>query len=66
MKRKQKCTMCGKKFDFCDKMADLNFERQIGYGSIHDGEKLELNLCCGCFDKLADILHTICKMNIFK
>ena len=65
MKKKQKCTMCGKKFELHDICADLHFEKQIGYGSIHDGETLKLNLCCECFDRLAEILNLICKENIF-
>lgn len=60
MKRKQKCTMCGKKFEIHDEYANLYFEKQIGYGSIHDGETLELNLYCGCFDRLIDVLNLIC------
>ena len=58
--------MCGKKFKLHDKFADLHFEKQIGYGSVHDGENLDLYLCCECFDRLADVLNLICKENIFK
>ena len=46
--------------------AALCFEKQIGYGSVHDGETFNLNLCCDCFDKFADILNLICKKNIFE
>ena len=66
MKRKQKCTVCGKKFELHDMFAALCFEKQIGYGSVHDGETFNLNLCCECFDKFADILNLICKKNIFQ
>ena len=65
MKKRKRCTMCGKRFESHDKFADLCFEKQIGYGSIHDGKRLKLNLCCKCFDRLADILNLICKDNIF-
>ena len=65
MKKKQKCTMCGNKFELHDTFADFHFEKRIGYGSIHDGKILKLNLCCKCFDRLADILNLICKENIF-
>lgn len=65
MKRKQKCTMCGKNFELHDISADLRFEKQIGYGSVHDGERLKLNLCCECFDRLANVLNVICKDNLF-
>ena len=65
MKRKQKCTVCGKKFDIHDTYADLHFVKQIGYGSIHDGKTFELNLCCRCFDDLAELINFISKENIF-
>ncbi|MBQ1186613.1 MAG: hypothetical protein IIX54_02870 [Clostridia bacterium] len=65
MKRKR-CTICGKKFELHDMFAALCFEKQIGYGSVHDGETFNLNLCCDCFDKFADILNLICKKNIFE
>ena len=57
--------MCGKKFELHDKFANFNFEKQIGYGSFHDGKTLKINLCCECFDRLAEILNLICKENIF-
>ena len=66
MKKAKRCTMCGKRFALHDKFADLCFEKQIGYGSVYDSERLQLNLCCECFDRLADILNFICKENIFQ
>lgn len=66
MKKTKRCTMCGKRFDLHDKFADLCFEKQIGYGSIHDDERFKLNLCCECFDRLTDVLNLICKDDIFK
>ena len=62
----KRCTMCGKKFEQHDMFADLCFEKQIGYGSIHDGETFKINLCCECFDSAAYILRKICKFNVFK
>ena len=66
MKKRKRCTMCGRKFELHDKFANFCFEKQIGYGSVHDGEILKLNLCCKCFDRSVDILNLICKENIFK
>lgn len=66
MKKKQKCTVCGKKFDLYDKYADLCFVKQIGYGSIYDGETLNLCLCCECFDGLASKLEEKSCKSIFK
>ena len=65
MKKKEKCTMCGKKFELHDKFSNLHFEKQVGYGSIHDGQTLKFNLCCKCFDRLTDVLNIICNGNIF-
>ena len=28
--------------------------RHIGYGSVHDGDIVNLHLCCDCFDKIVD------------
>ena len=65
MKKRKRCTMCGRKFELHDKFANFNFEKQIGYCSVHDGKTLKINLCCECFDRLAEILNLICKENIF-
>ena len=65
MKKRKRCAMCGRKFELHDKFANFNFEKQIGYGSVHDGKTLKINLCCECFDRLAEILNLICKENIF-
>lgn len=46
--------MCGKDFDEFDIQEDFSLYRHIGYGSKYDMNKLELDLCCGCFDKLVD------------
>lgn len=45
--------MCGKDFDIWDNQEDFALYRKIGYGSKYDGCKIELDLCCDCFDKLA-------------
>lgn len=66
MKKIKKCTICGKQFGLYDKYADLCFEKKIGYGSVHDGKTLQINLCCECFDKLADFLTTFSKGKLFK
>lgn len=59
----KKCNMCGKEFDFWDEQENFCFEYQIGYGSVHDGENLSLNLCCDCFDKVIDMIAPQCKIN---
>lgn len=53
------CNMCGKELDFFDIQQDFAIHRQVCYGSIYDGEHVDLHLCCECFDKVvAD-----CKIN---
>ena len=52
--------MCGKKFDMWDEQEDFCFVRHIGYGSKYDMKGLYLNLCCDCFDKIADWFLPLC------
>ena len=54
------CSMCGKQFDMWDEQEDFCFVRHIGYGSKYDMLGLYLNLCCDCFDKIADWFLPIC------
>ena len=55
--------MCGEEFDCWDEQENFCFQHIIGYGSIHDGERIVINLCCNCFDKVIDIVVPICKTN---
>lgn len=57
------CNMCGKTFDLWDHQGSFCCDQQIGYGSIHDFEHIQLNLCCQCFDKVLDWLLPQCKHN---
>ena len=54
------CSMCGKKFDIWDEQEDFCFVRPIGYGSKYDMKGFYLNLCCDCFDKIADWFLPLC------
>ena len=54
------CSMCGKTFDLWDEQEDFCFVRHIGYGSKYDMKGLYLNLCCDCFDKIADWFLPLC------
>lgn len=56
----KRCSMCGKMFDLWDDQEDFCFVRHIGYGSKYDTKGLYLNLCCGCFDKIADWFLPLC------
>lgn len=62
--RKRVCNMCGKDFDIWDNQEDFALYRNIGYGSKYDEHKIELDLCCNCFDKLVDeYIVPNCKIN---
>lgn len=47
-----KCNFCGKEMDEFDIMSDFTISKKIGYGSVHDGEEVDLKLCCACFDRV--------------
>ena len=55
------CNICGKELDDLDRQAFLSFNRVMTYGSKHDGECIQLDLCCNCFDNLLDKLLPMCK-----
>ncbi|MBE6618199.1 MAG: hypothetical protein E7626_00260 [Ruminococcaceae bacterium] len=57
------CNMCGKVFDFWDTNENFCFDCYIGYGSSYDLQRLRLNLCCDCFDKVLDWMLPQCKIN---
>ena len=47
------CNKCGKEFDFWDSQEDFEIQKdELGYGTKHDGQALELNLCCQCMSEL--------------
>lgn len=47
------CNMCGKKFDDLDRQNGFGLHySNIGYGSQYDGESIDIDLCCDCFDKM--------------
>lgn len=52
MQDKQVCNLCGKELDFFDRQENFTIHTRIGYGSIHDGDKVHLQFCCDCFDKV--------------
>lgn len=46
------CNKCGKKFDEWDTEEDFSIYSTLGYGTVYDGSKLELDLCCKCMEEL--------------
>lgn len=54
MPNKTVCSYCGKKLDLFDRQENFCIQKKLGYGSVHDGESVELRFCCSCFDKIID------------
>lgn len=48
-----KCDFCGKELTDLDIQDGFGFHYQhISYGSQYDGENIDIDLCCDCFDKM--------------
>lgn len=62
-KGKTLCNLCGKEFDEWDEQEGFGIHTRAGYGSKFDGDSVELDLCCECFDRLMDKLVPECKIN---
>lgn len=61
MAKRTQCNLCGKIFDVYDEQHDFSLVRRLGYGSVYDGNEIELDICCDCMDKLLDM----CKVSPF-
>lgn len=48
------CNKCGRVFSIWDIQEDFSIKRNLGYGTIYDGDKLDINLCCECMEKLIE------------
>jgi len=48
------CNKCGREMDEFDIQEELSIQSRLGYGSRHDGDMLQLDLCCECMDELID------------
>ena len=58
------CTMCGKPFSSWDmNLGDNRYDIFVGYPSSHDTERIQINLCVDCFDKVLDTIVSMCKIN---
>lgn len=47
-----KCNMCGKEFNMWDEQEGFGFDHHVGYGSEFDGERVQADFCCKCFDRI--------------
>ena len=48
-----KCNICGKEIPDIER-DHFSIKGRIGYGSKHDGDELELDICNDCLDKLIE------------
>ncbi len=60
---KRVCNLCGEDFDGWDEQEGFGLVHKMGYGSEYDGELVEIDLCCDCFDKLLKHLIPKCKIS---
>lgn len=58
-----RCNICGKEFNDFDEDFEFGVHWRIGYGSQHDGDKVDLDLCPECFDKFIHKLRKKCKID---
>ena len=50
-------------FDSEYEQEDLGLHTRFGYGTKFDGDSIDLDICCDCFDKLMDKFIPMCKIN---
>lgn len=51
------CDRCGKAFDEWDRQESFAIKYFVGYGSKYDGETIDMDLCCSCFDHIVDEIY---------
>lgn len=58
------CNMCGKEIEEMDLECNpFSLKHQFGYGSIHDTQVLQLDICSKCQDILTTYLIENCKIS---
>ena len=57
-----KCNICGEEFSMTDFCNNFSISRKVAYGSMHDGEQVDLHICNKCFDRLVNV----CVIDPFK
>jgi hypothetical protein len=61
--KKYICNICGKDFNMWDEQEKFSIHKHIGYGSKYDGDHIELDMCCDCFDSLIDYILPKCSIS---
>ena len=54
MSTKCVCNLCGKEMDYVNLNNGLKISRTMGYGSAYDGDHIDIDICCECFDKIIE------------
>lgn len=63
---KRVCNMCGNDFDVWDEQENFSIHKYIGYGSRFDNERIDLDVCCDCFDRaMMEYIIPKCKLMPF-
>ena len=58
------CNICGKEFDIFDEQESFGIHTgTIGYGSQYDGDKIDLDMCCDCFDGIMEDIILKCTID---
>lgn len=61
-KGKTICNVCGQPFTDLDEQEHIGLHTKIGYGSRHDGDTIDLDICCSCFDSDGVDMETATKL----
>lgn len=64
MAKRTVCNLCGKTIDEFMATCDFSVHTLLGYGSRHNGDFLDLDLCPDCADVLIDTLQEKCKVPV--
>lgn len=48
------CNVCGKVLTRCEEKNHVKINQVIGYGSQFDGDRVDMDICNECFDKLIE------------
>lgn len=48
------CNICGKVLTKCEEKNHVKINQVMGYGSQFDGDRVDMDICNKCFDKLIE------------
>lgn len=62
-KGRTRCNICGKELDEYTEKEHVGIHQKIGYGSSHDGETIDFDICWKCFDAIIEKVANECRIN---